>query len=359
MNLQEKFMLWQFDELKKINNKTELVINKYTNQLMIKKEMHECEYEIHYELCSVRHENLLTIYDVVSDSGICTVLEEYINGITLEQYCKGRKLDDMQIVDIIIQLCRGLSILHEKNIIHRDITPTNIMIDNYGTVKIIDFDISRMTNSTSSHDTHILGTQGYAAPEQYGFMQSGPQTDIYAVGAIINFMKKGTTLDEAQLDDGSGLADIMRKCIEFEPERRYENIGLLIADLESYRTAPDKRVALGGRKKEFFLRTLIIELPGVCSKNYFIKVFAITCYIIGLLYMYSVLSNIGNNAKFNQGVVILIFVLIVPFLCFSNYLSFQNKVFKSYSFPSKRSIFKLLGVISLIGGAYLSTAIIK
>ena len=335
MNLQEKFMLWQFDELKKINNKTELVINKYTNQLMIKKEMHECEYEIHYELCSVRHENLLTIYDVVSDSGICTVLEEYINGITLEQYCRGRKLDDMQIVDIIIQLCRGLSILHEKNIIHRDITPTNIMIDN------------------------ILGTQGYAAPEQYGFMQSGPQTDIYAVGAIINFMKKGTTLDEAQLDDGSGLADIMRKCIEFEPERRYENIGLLIADLESYRTAPDKRVALGGRKKEFFLRTLIIELPGVCSKNYFIKVFAITCYIIGLLYMYSVLSNIGNNAKFNQGVVILIFVLIVPFLCFSNYLSFQNKVFKSYSFPSKRSIFKLLGVISLIGGAYLSTAIIK
>lgn len=357
MDINENFLLWQFDELKKINDNTELVINKSTEQLMIKKIMHESEYEIHKELCSIRHRNLLRIYDVISDSGICTVLEEYINGSTLSQYCERYQLSNMQIVDIVLQLCSGLSVLHEKNIIHRDITPTNVMIDNYGTVKIIDFDISRITNDTSRHDTHILGTEGFAAPEQYGFRQSGPQTDIYAVGALINYMKKGKTLDEEQLDDESCLTDIMKKCIEFDPEKRYENINLLIDDLEKYRAYPDKRIKSAKGKRDLLISRLILGLPGIKSKKTSRKVFAITCYILFIIYVYSIFSQPENTSRFYQGIVIQVFDIIIPFFCFSNYLSFQEKIFTNYSISSKRTAFRLLGAISIVVGSFLSSMI--
>ncbi len=83
----------------------------------------------------------IRVHDAVSDSGVCTVIEQFVSGATLEIFCERTHPDDDIIIDIMLQICSGLSVLHQNNIVHRDITPTNIMIDDYGTVKIIEFHI--------------------------------------------------------------------------------------------------------------------------------------------------------------------------------------------------------------------------
>jgi serine/threonine protein kinase len=90
------------------------------------------------------------------------------------------------------QLCECLDSLHKLNppIIHRDIKPENIIYHN-NKVTLLDFGIARFLDSKKSKDTLILGSVGYAAPEQFGFQQSNPQTDIYALGKLMNYLLNG------------------------------------------------------------------------------------------------------------------------------------------------------------------------
>ena len=237
MDNNEKFGLWKFEPVYQYNDNTELIMNQISGQLMIKKTMSDSEYRVHKALCNISDKNIICIYDAVSDSGVCTVIEQFISGVTLKNFCERARPDDEIIIEIALQLCRGLSVLHNNNIVHRDITPTNIMIDDYGIVKIIDFDISRIPDEKARRDTHILGTQVYAAPEQFGFGQSTFRTDIYSVGVILNYMKTGKTPDEKILSDTSILPNIIKKCTAFEPKNRYQSIEELTADLYRYRDA--------------------------------------------------------------------------------------------------------------------------
>lgn len=168
-DIKYKFALWQFDVLMSFNDKTQLVVNTNTGKLMIKKDMPQEEFEIHQKLSNTHSRNILEVYDVVKNNHVCTVLEQYISGKTLEQFCEGKFITGKEVKNIVLQLCDGLEILHSNNIIHRDLTPSNIMISDDGTVKIIDFDISRTEKANVARDTRILGTEGFAAPEQFGF----------------------------------------------------------------------------------------------------------------------------------------------------------------------------------------------
>lgn len=354
MNLNEKYNLWQIKTLMQYNDRTELVINENTNQVMIRKIMPESECEVHNLLSSVVHKNIIKVYDAVADNGVCMVLEQYVAGVTLEQFMINAKPDDDRAIDIIVQLCEGLEVLHNKNIIHRDITPTNIMIDEYGTVKIIDFDISKMPDAKSNRDTHILGTEGFAAPEQYGFKQSTVQTDIYAVGVLINYVKTGKMPDEAILSEASILPDIIARCIEFEPEKRYKNTGELLKDLYRYRDVTDGRIdSKENNEKKPLLERLIGGLPGIRSRYKSIRFFAFICYFCVLFYFYDTISKIGNPPALLENMIYIVFVVVIPFLFFSNYLSFQNKIFPKYSYAVKRAIFNALAAVSLIAGTAL------
>lgn len=99
--------------------------------------------------------------------------------------------------------------MHKYSITHRDITPSNIIIGFDGVVKIIDFGISRLHKENAKHDTQVLGTEGYAAPEQFGFKQSDCKTDIYALGVLLNYMLTGHIPSEVMYRDGD-VADIIK-----------------------------------------------------------------------------------------------------------------------------------------------------
>jgi Serine/threonine protein kinase len=160
---------------------------------------------IDYDLCAeearmlmrLSHPNVPQIVDYFppDDTGVEYVVMDYVHGETVAQrlsrYQGRMSVDD--IVSIGLQLCDALSYLHEQTpqIIHRDLKPSNVMIDKNGHVRLIDFGIARFYKEGVQFDTVLLGTPGFAAPEQEGGSQSDPRTDVYGLGALLYFLLSG------------------------------------------------------------------------------------------------------------------------------------------------------------------------
>ena len=177
--------------------------------------------EVYKFLNNISFPNLPTIYEVLKTDDKVLVLEEYINGITVADVLLDGLYDEKGVKHIIKEVCNALSVIHYYGIVHRDIKPENIMITNDGKVKLIDFDASRFFKNGQSKDTEIIGTTGYAAPEQFGLAQSDERTDIFAVGVLMNVMLTGEHPSK-KLYKG-GLTKIIEKCIQLDPQKRYRN----------------------------------------------------------------------------------------------------------------------------------------
>ncbi len=129
---------------------------------------------------------------------------------------------------ILKQLCLALTVLHQNGIVHRDVKPENVMVSDEGRVVLIDFSISRKVIPGGS-DTQILGTVGYAAPEQLGLSQSDGRTDIYAMGVLYNVMLTGKH-PSVELARGKA-GRIIRKCTAVNPDDRYQTSEKLLQTL--------------------------------------------------------------------------------------------------------------------------------
>ncbi|MCR4746258.1 MAG: protein kinase, partial [Lachnospiraceae bacterium] len=130
------------------------------------------------------------IFDVVNMDGQLIIIEEYISGDTLEQRLANGALPAYEALSVTLSLCDIVEKLHSFNppIIHRDIKPSNIILTSDGRVQLIDLNAAKTCTDDKDRDTRLLGTVGYAAPEQYGFGTSNVQTDIYAIGMLLNTM---------------------------------------------------------------------------------------------------------------------------------------------------------------------------
>ncbi len=172
-----------------------------------------------YELlCAVRCENLPEIYDTVAVDDGQLVLEEYIDGITVADVMATGKYRSRGAKKVLRALCNAMTVLHHRGIVHRDIKPENVMIDPGGRVVLIDFNASRVTTSAGK-DTVVMGTVGYASPEQLGLSQTDARTDIYAAGVLYNVMLTGKHPTEAFARGRAG--QIIRKCTALNPDDRY------------------------------------------------------------------------------------------------------------------------------------------
>ena len=177
--------------------------------------------------------NTPSILLVEEDDKILTVIEEFILGDTLEEcLAQQRALPEAQVIDIASQLCTILAAFHScyPPIVNRDIKPSNIKITPDGVVKLLDMNAAKWSNDQEAKDTVLLGTQGYAAPEQYGFGPSSVLTDIYSVGVLMNVMLTGE-LPNIRIAPGS-LGIIIRRCIELSPSSRYQSISDLQHSLD-------------------------------------------------------------------------------------------------------------------------------
>ncbi|MCH5197137.1 MAG: serine/threonine protein kinase [Oscillospiraceae bacterium] len=140
------------------------------------------------------------------------VIEEYVEGISAAECAFSKK----QALKVLTELCGALETLHSAKIIHRDIKPSNILITESGHIKLIDFDASRLEKAVQDKDTQLLGTEGFAPPEQYGFSQTDRRSDIYSFGVTMGLLLG---------DNASEFDKIIKKCQALDPSLRYQSIG--------------------------------------------------------------------------------------------------------------------------------------
>ncbi len=166
--------------------------NTSTQEVEDNRKLFEQEAEL---LKSLQHPNITKVVDTFEFEGRPVMVMEFIDGQTLEDLLHENKmkLDEQQIIEYGIQLCRVLGYLHTRKppIIYRDLKPPNVMINSKGIMKLIDFGVARTYKEQKSKDTIAMGSAGYAPPEQYGKAQTDERSDIYALGATLLHMSTG------------------------------------------------------------------------------------------------------------------------------------------------------------------------
>ena len=251
------------------------------------------------------------------DGKILTVIEEYIPGDTLEErLAQQQTLPEAQVIDIASQLCTILSAFHSCHppIVNRDIKPSNIKISPDGVVKLLDMNAAKWSNDQSTKDTVLLGTQGYAAPEQYGFGPSSILTDIYSVGVPMNVMLTGE-LPNIRTAPGS-LGMIIRRCIELSPSSRYQSISDLQKSLDILSGKAQRHSAKANWQKYL--------PPGFRNKNVIKWLFS----ALGYAAMLSIgidlqVENAGTTELIINRVAFTIMMLCIVFFN-GNYLNVQR-----------------------------------
>ncbi len=172
--------------------------------------------------------NLPVTYETVERDGENLVLEEYIQGDTLDFLLRGSLFSPKETRAVAIQLCQALWVLHSMAAVHRDVKPENVILRGAEAV-LIDFDAARLHKPEQETDTQILGTTGFAAPEQYGLNQSDTRADIYSLGILMNVMLTGEH-PSRKLAEGH-LGRVVARCTQVNPEKRYRDVVRLMSAL--------------------------------------------------------------------------------------------------------------------------------
>ena len=177
--------------------------------------------EVYHRLlgCSCRY--LPLVYEAAEQDGENIVVEEFVQGDTLDFLLKEALCSPQETKQTVKQLCHGLWVLHSMAAVHRDIKPENVILRGNDTV-LIDFDAARLHKPEAEADTHILGTTGFAAPEQYGLGQSDTRTDIYSLGVLMNVMLTGQHPSK-KLAEGR-LGRVIQRCTQVNPAKRYKDV---------------------------------------------------------------------------------------------------------------------------------------
>lgn len=196
----------------------------------------------------LNHPHLPSIIDVIDRDDTFLIVMDYIEGKSLDYWLKKDGAQPQEkVVEWAKQICDVLGYLHSRKppIIYRDLKPANVMLKPDGQIMIIDFGTAREFKETSIEDTSCLGTQGYAAPEQYGgHGQTDARTDIYTLGATMYHLLTGhnPSLPPYEMYPirrwnpalSSGLEKIVLKCTQRNPNDRYQNCAELMYALEHY-----------------------------------------------------------------------------------------------------------------------------
>ncbi len=225
-----------YQELTQLNHnksyRTLLVRRNTDGSILVRKEVPLAQGGVYQQMRGIRHPNLVQVHQVFYEQERCVVLEDYISGRSLKDILEERRcLPVEDVMDYMFQLLDGLEVVHRYHIIHRDIKPENILISLDGVAKLLDFGIARFTKEDQLKDTAVLGTVGYASPEQFGFQQTDMRTDIYAMGILMNNMLTGAMPDEIQVSNPK-LKRIIDKCMEIDPRNRFPTVAVLRQELK-------------------------------------------------------------------------------------------------------------------------------
>lgn len=236
MNLLEEYRLADYQEYGLLGRKENiyLVRNRNTGKIGVKKILDRSQGKI-IEFRKNNHSHFFPDLErVIETENGYIIIEQYVEGVTLEEFMMGEPLEEAEAAGFAVQICKALQELHnhEPMIIYRDLKPENIMVCADGQLKLIDFDISRYYHEGKNRDTELFGTAEYAAPEQFGYFQTDNRTDIYAFGVVLNYMLTAKFPIEC-IAEGK-YEKVIRKCIELEPAKRYQSAEEILKEFPEF-----------------------------------------------------------------------------------------------------------------------------
>ncbi|CEO25734.1 serine/threonine-protein kinase [Paraclostridium sordellii] len=330
MNLEAEYTLSLYEDLKSIHKsrKSEIILvqNNLDEKFYIKRILKEYTLGVYKVLMGISSKNMPRIYEVFEYKDKLIIIEEFINGYTLQEILeKENELNEDRVIKYMIELCEALEKVHNLTpyIIHRDIKPANIIISNDEVLKLIDFDISRIYKQGENMDTTLLGTKGYASPEQFGFEQTDCRSDIYAIGVMMNVLSTGKHIKEKE-NEGK-LKYIIKKCTKISASERYQNIEELKSDLESvYKNKSKKNIIDKNKeqgKEKVKSKYLIDKIPGFRNGK------KLNMVIATLWYLFLIMGLIVSNSPkmlLENGCTMLI--LLALFLLYTNFLDIKSKL---------------------------------
>jgi tetratricopeptide (TPR) repeat protein/predicted Ser/Thr protein kinase len=205
----------------------------------------------------ITHKNVIRIFDLGQADGFKFITMEYIEGEDLQSLLKEKKkLAPADAAKIIAQVCRALEVAHAEGVIHRDLKPQNIMLDKTGRVYVMDFGIARSTLTSSMTQTGaLIGTPDYMSPEQAKGQTLDARSDLFAVGIIFYELLSGVSPFNADTTMGKlwkrtseparplgeldktippPLSEIVKKCLEIDPQKRFASATELLHAIEDW-----------------------------------------------------------------------------------------------------------------------------
>lgn len=269
--------------------------------------------------------NMPRILEAIEDNDTLTIIEDYIPGDTLQYILDNQgPFPEDAVLSIAIQLCRIVRELHSANpsIVHRDIKPGNIILTEDHIVKLLDMNAAKQYSPEHQNDTRIMGTVGFAAPEQYGFSQSSVQTDIYSIGVVINMLLTGQL--PTRVMTNCDLRSIVSRCCEISPRDRYASVTDLITELEALTQKRTQKTP--GQVQEYEMKWKRFLPPGFRSAN--LSSFVLALFGYGFLYALAFTLKVENATPkilfVNRLAVTSIFTGIIFFT--GNYLNIQSRL---------------------------------
>ena len=293
-----------------------LVQHQSSNRIFIKKILDVYNIDVYENLYNHPIPGIPQIIDYCEEDHQLILIEEYISGTPLYEKMDHHDITEKDVLNYTLDLCNILEALHSLNppIIHRDIKPSNIIITNYNHAVLLDFNAAKKFSPEKREDTVLLGTQGYAAPEQYGFGSSSPQTDIYSLGIVIKEMLAACNSNSKKL---KFIAD---QCTQLSPKERYSSVTELKKEVQPLvKSSAEIHAAVKGSTRRFLP-------PGYRTHTPWKMFLSSVVYIFILWLCLSLeVKNTYGAALWTERLFCLAMMLSVIFGSF-NYLNFQRLI---------------------------------
>ena len=201
-------------------------------------------------LARLNHPSIVAVYDFGEVDGLCYLLMEFVDGVSLRHLLQTHKLTSDEALAIVPKICEALQYAHDRGVVHRDIKPENILLEREGQVKIADFGIAKIVNhekpqAAITQDRQVIGTPHYMAPEQVEHPQRvDHRADIYSLGVVFYEMLTGELplgrfpppSQKAAVD--TRLDDVVLGALEKEPDHRYQQASEVKSDVDTIMTTP-------------------------------------------------------------------------------------------------------------------------
>ena len=389
MHYEDELRLSFYEEMAPLGGKQNITLVRHveTGHIYVRKKLTHFDREIFEFLKEGCFAGIPVIRELAEADGVLWVIEDYISGSSLAELLEQENFGEDEACAIIADLCDILEPLHAHKppIIHRDIKSSNVIIDGAGRTFLIDFDASKLVVPGRKRDTQLIGTEEYAAPEQYGFAQSDERTDVYALGILLHELLTGRLPSEAcedtQAAPGRGpaapaarataptpsgaLGRVINTATAMDPAGRYSSVaGLKRAVLQARAIkseAPGLLSRLGLRPSRLLKALLahlpkpLRELPGFRYGNPLIFALSFLWYLFLVMFgLLGIASNPEYSAAYNTYINLTAFaMLFTPTLYLGNYLGIRDRL----PWPKHDNI--LVDILRIAAGFIILIAILS